>query len=104
MKETLTEKIEKEAEELEIQYNTDYSVECPTIKAFIGYHPEALAKEITDYIRENNISSYSIDDITYDKYLDPSTKEMIFIAYMTYQPDRELMEGHGDFDDCECCE
>ena len=93
MRETFTEEIEKGAEEQEIQYNTEYSVECPIIKAFIGYHPEALAEEITYYIRENNISSYSIDDITYDKYSDPNTKEMIFMAYMTYQPDRELTGG-----------
>lgn len=66
------------------------------IKAFKALKPECLANEITQYLKDNKISSYSVEDITYDKFLDRGVP--IFIAYLTYQPERDVL---GDFDENE---
>lgn len=58
------------------------------IKAFKAYDPEYLANDITEFLKDNKISSYSVEDITYDKFIDKN--ETIFIAYLTYQPERYI--------------
>ena len=62
--------------------------ESLVIKAFKSYDPEYLANVITEFLKDNKISSYSVEDITYDKFIDKN--ETIFIAYLTYQPERYI--------------
>lgn len=70
--------------------------ESLVIKAFKANNPKSLANDITKYLKDNKISSYSVEDITYDTFLDIGVP--VFIAYLTYQPERDVL---GDFDENE---
>ena len=86
---------EDEVEKSDINYIQE-KPEPLEIKAFKANNPESLANKITQYLKDNKISSYSVEDITYDKFLDINVP--IFIAYLTYQPERDVL---GDFDENE---